>query len=311
MEAAKVLAGFSLGEADLLRRAMGKKIKSEMDAQRAGFVAGCERVNAIPAGQGQRAVRPDRQVRRLRLQQEPRRRLRADRLPDRLAEGASSGRILRRLDVLRHPPDRQARHLRRRHAADRRRLPAARDQRQRGRVLGRGAWRGPCRPLRARRAQGRRREGDGAAGRGAPRSTAASPASTISPRGSIRACSTAARSRASPAAARSTASPSAGRSHAAAETILSAAASAADARTSGQGGLFGEGPANVVPIRMPTRRDLDARPAHGRREGELRLLFLRPSGRQLPPPRRWPTARGASPSSPRCRRRPTAAAPAR
>ncbi|HYE29156.1 MAG TPA: DNA polymerase III subunit alpha [Allosphingosinicella sp.] len=48
MEAAKVLAGFSLGEADLLRRAMGKKIKSEMDAQRAGFVAGCERINAIP-----------------------------------------------------------------------------------------------------------------------------------------------------------------------------------------------------------------------------------------------------------------------
>jgi DNA polymerase-3 subunit alpha len=48
MEAAKVLAGFSLGGADLLRRAMGKKIKSEMDAQRAGFVAGCERVNAIP-----------------------------------------------------------------------------------------------------------------------------------------------------------------------------------------------------------------------------------------------------------------------
>jgi DNA polymerase III subunit alpha len=48
MEAAKVLAGFTLGEADLLRRAMGKKIKKEMDAQRAGFVAGCERINAIP-----------------------------------------------------------------------------------------------------------------------------------------------------------------------------------------------------------------------------------------------------------------------
>ena len=41
MEAAKVLAGFSLGEADLLRRAMGKKIKSEMDAQRERFVIGC------------------------------------------------------------------------------------------------------------------------------------------------------------------------------------------------------------------------------------------------------------------------------
>jgi DNA polymerase-3 subunit alpha len=48
MEAARVLAGFSMGEADLLRRAMGKKIKSEMDAQRAGFVEGCARVNGIP-----------------------------------------------------------------------------------------------------------------------------------------------------------------------------------------------------------------------------------------------------------------------
>ncbi|HET9352512.1 MAG TPA: DNA polymerase III subunit alpha, partial [Sphingomicrobium sp.] len=43
MEAAKVLAGYSLGEADLLRRAMGKKIKSEMDAQRARFIEGCAR----------------------------------------------------------------------------------------------------------------------------------------------------------------------------------------------------------------------------------------------------------------------------
>ncbi|HEY1605114.1 MAG TPA: DNA polymerase III subunit alpha [Allosphingosinicella sp.] len=41
MEAAKVLAGFSLGEADLLRRAMGKKIQAEMDAQRERFVTGC------------------------------------------------------------------------------------------------------------------------------------------------------------------------------------------------------------------------------------------------------------------------------
>jgi DNA polymerase-3 subunit alpha len=49
MEAARVLAGFSMGEADMLRRAMGKKIKSEMDAQRAGFVEGCKKVNDIPA----------------------------------------------------------------------------------------------------------------------------------------------------------------------------------------------------------------------------------------------------------------------
>ena len=41
MEAARVLAGYSLGEADLLRRAMGKKIQAEMDAQRQRFVDGC------------------------------------------------------------------------------------------------------------------------------------------------------------------------------------------------------------------------------------------------------------------------------
>jgi DNA polymerase-3 subunit alpha len=40
MQIAQVLSGYSLGEADLLRRAMGKKIKKEMDAQRARFVDG-------------------------------------------------------------------------------------------------------------------------------------------------------------------------------------------------------------------------------------------------------------------------------
>jgi DNA polymerase III subunit alpha len=40
MEIAKVLAGYSLGAADLLRRAMGKKIKEEMDQQREIFVSG-------------------------------------------------------------------------------------------------------------------------------------------------------------------------------------------------------------------------------------------------------------------------------
>ncbi|MGH6849121.1 MAG: DNA polymerase III subunit alpha [Methylocella sp.] len=40
MQIAQVLAGFSLGEADLLRRAMGKKIKAEMAAQRTRFVTG-------------------------------------------------------------------------------------------------------------------------------------------------------------------------------------------------------------------------------------------------------------------------------
>ena len=41
MQAAQLLAGYSLGEADLLRRAMGKKIRSEMQKQRSRFVSGC------------------------------------------------------------------------------------------------------------------------------------------------------------------------------------------------------------------------------------------------------------------------------
>src|SRR2546429_246611 len=41
MQAAQILAGYSLGEADLLRRAMGKKIRSEMQQQRSRFVSGC------------------------------------------------------------------------------------------------------------------------------------------------------------------------------------------------------------------------------------------------------------------------------
>ena len=40
MQIAQVLSGYSLGEADLLRRAMGKKIKKEMDAQKERFVQG-------------------------------------------------------------------------------------------------------------------------------------------------------------------------------------------------------------------------------------------------------------------------------
>ncbi|HEU4475322.1 MAG TPA: DNA polymerase III subunit alpha [Methyloceanibacter sp.] len=40
MQIAQVLSGYSLGEADLLRRAMGKKIKKEMDAQRKRFIEG-------------------------------------------------------------------------------------------------------------------------------------------------------------------------------------------------------------------------------------------------------------------------------
>ncbi|TFG42321.1 MAG: DNA polymerase III subunit alpha, partial [Syntrophobacterales bacterium] len=45
--AANILAGYSLGEADLLRRAMSKKDKDKMEEERASFVEGCGKTNKI------------------------------------------------------------------------------------------------------------------------------------------------------------------------------------------------------------------------------------------------------------------------
>jgi DNA polymerase-3 subunit alpha len=48
MQAAQILAGFTLGAADILRRAMGKKKVEEMRQQREIFVKGCAAKNKIP-----------------------------------------------------------------------------------------------------------------------------------------------------------------------------------------------------------------------------------------------------------------------
>jgi DNA polymerase-3 subunit alpha len=53
MQIANRLASFSLGEADILRRAMGKKNKEEMAAQRAKFMTGCA-ANKIPEKKAER-----------------------------------------------------------------------------------------------------------------------------------------------------------------------------------------------------------------------------------------------------------------
>ena len=50
MQIAQILSGFSLGEADLLRRAMGKKKKEEMDLQKARFISGASE-KGVPAKQ--------------------------------------------------------------------------------------------------------------------------------------------------------------------------------------------------------------------------------------------------------------------
>ncbi|WAT18524.1 DNA polymerase III subunit alpha [Aurantiacibacter sp. MUD11] len=54
MQAAQILAGYSLGDADLLRRAMGKKIQAEMDAQRLRFCEGCKEVSGIEKDEANR-----------------------------------------------------------------------------------------------------------------------------------------------------------------------------------------------------------------------------------------------------------------
>jgi DNA polymerase-3 subunit alpha len=50
-QAASALAGYTLGQADLLRRAMGKKDMEKMKKEREVFVEGCDQVNKIPAKQ--------------------------------------------------------------------------------------------------------------------------------------------------------------------------------------------------------------------------------------------------------------------
>ena len=78
MQIAQALAGYSLGDADNLRRAMGKKkVGGDGEGARALPRRGVARRTASPKA-GRRDLRPDGDLRRLRLQQEPLRRLRAD-----------------------------------------------------------------------------------------------------------------------------------------------------------------------------------------------------------------------------------------
>ncbi|MBM3859294.1 MAG: DNA polymerase III subunit alpha [Verrucomicrobia bacterium] len=54
MQATNVLAGYSLGAADIFRRAMGKKKPEEMNKQRDTFIAGCHQKNNLPEGKAKK-----------------------------------------------------------------------------------------------------------------------------------------------------------------------------------------------------------------------------------------------------------------
>ena len=152
MQMAQIVGGYSLGGADLLRRAMGKKKAEEMAKERAKFRR--RRRDEWPRrAQGRCDLRPDGEVRRLRLQQVARRRLRAGLLPDRVAEGALPGGVHGRGAVFGHGQHRQGRDLPRRGARARPQRTPARHQRLGLHVRG---DRRADRPLRPRRGQGRR-----------------------------------------------------------------------------------------------------------------------------------------------------------
>ena len=92
MAIARKLAGYTLGGADILRRAMGKKKKAEMDKQWELFSSGHEGQRLLPGGDpgglGRAAA-----VLRLRVQQVPHRRVRARVLLDRLPQGQLPRRV--------------------------------------------------------------------------------------------------------------------------------------------------------------------------------------------------------------------------
>ena len=92
MRIAQKFAGYTLEEADNLRKACGKKIREVMAKEKVGFVQGCDRHRLWRRGRRE-VVGADRTVRRLRVQQEPQLRLRLHRVPDRLPQGALPGRV--------------------------------------------------------------------------------------------------------------------------------------------------------------------------------------------------------------------------
>ncbi|HEY0627103.1 MAG TPA: DNA polymerase III subunit alpha [Allosphingosinicella sp.] len=251
MQAAQVLAGYSLGEADLLRRAMGKKIKSEMDAQRERFVTGCaandigkakanELFDLIDKFAGYGFNKSHAAAYALVAYQTawlkthyPVEFYAASMCfdmhqTDKLAIFVED---MRRLEVECLPPSINASEA-----------EFVVEEREEGHAVryALGALKGVGEKAMEQLVEERRTNGafktlDDFAERVDPRLLNRRQIESLAGGGAF-----------------DEVAPNRAAVFAAAETILAHAASAADARTSGQGGLFGEGAANVVPIRMPS-----------------------------------------------------------
>ena len=199
MAIARRVGGFTPAQADDLRKAISKKNKELMATLKEPLMQGLRRQRRA-AGRGPAAVGELRGHRRLLVQQEPRRLLRAHQLPHRLAQGQLPGRVHGGAHLQRHEHQGQGALLREPVPRDGHRGAAAGRQRERRR-LHRGGGQDPLRP---ERREGR---GDAAPSRRSSRRAppARSPRSTTSAAASTRRSSTSARSRRSSRAAPSTA----------------------------------------------------------------------------------------------------------
>ena len=92
----QALAGYSLGQADIFRKAMGKKIAEVMKKEKRNFLAGAKK-KEFSAEVAEAGLRPHRAFRRLCLQQGARLQLCPHRLPDRLSQGELPGGVYHRL----------------------------------------------------------------------------------------------------------------------------------------------------------------------------------------------------------------------
>ena len=134
MQIAQVLAGYL---ARRRRPAAPRHGQEDQDGDGRSSRAASSRArssNGVERGTRRVHLRPDGQVRRLRLQQVARRGLRAGRLSDRLSQGQLPGRVHGRLDDARHGQHRQAQRLRPGSAPHGHSHPAALRQPLRGRL---------------------------------------------------------------------------------------------------------------------------------------------------------------------------------